>query len=101
MIGGQLLPLNALGRACAHGRSEVARPAGTIDRRQLYRSCKGQRCGGPHLDEDELIREAQRGDAAAFEQLARRYEKPAFRPSMSDSFNCDSCCGTARRQGEA
>lgn len=43
---------------------------------------QGQQRGGPPLDEDELIREAQRGDVDAFEELVRRYEQPAFRTAF-------------------
>ncbi len=35
--------------------------------------------GGIPLDDDVLIREAQRGDAGAFEVLVRRYQEAAFR----------------------
>ena len=76
----------------------VPRPAGITDRRGLYRWCRGQQRGGPHLDEDELIREAQRGDVAAFERLARRYEKPAFRPAfliVGDAAEAEDATGRA------
>lgn len=43
---------------------------------------QGQQRGGPPLDEDELIRKAQRGDVDAFEELVRRYEQTAFRTAF-------------------
>jgi RNA polymerase sigma-70 factor (ECF subfamily) len=40
---------------------------------------EGAQCGGPRLDEEQLILRAQQGDPDAFAELVRMHEEPAFR----------------------